>query len=183
MLRQASEYLNDHAPEPQVETRASSWFLRLGQAFAAGGPDCGYLPPSSDAVYEGELFEIEKRLLPEIVEGHVAVIVGRGAAHTLKGRPGVISVFLHAPERWRVERVQQVYGIADRSAAQRMVQDSDRDRARFVRAIAGVEWTDVRGYDLAVDTAAVGLEAAIDLVVRAAQARGLEDVPSVGPAL
>src|SRR3954453_7247463 len=64
MLRNAAEYLLPQSAEGQVVTGASSsCFPRLGQAFASGPLDCGYIPPSSDAVYEGELFDIEQRLL------------------------------------------------------------------------------------------------------------------------
>ena len=171
MLRNAAEYLRPQSAEQQLETRASSWFTRLGEAFARGGPDCGYVPPSSDAVYEGELFDIEQRLLLDIMKDHAAVIVGRGAAQTLRGRPGVLAVLVHAPEPWRIARVQQVYGLADPRAAERMVHGSDRDRASFVEAIGGGEWTDARGYDLAVDTAALGFEPAVEIIVRAVRAR------------
>jgi hypothetical protein len=172
MLRHAAEYLRAHDAQEHIDSAESNWWSRLGQALALGVPDCNYVPPSADAVYyEGELFDIEKRIIKEVVEGHAAVIVGRGAAQTLRGRAGVVSVFLHAPEPWRVERVQQVYGIADQRAAQRMVREADRARARFIHAAAGVEWTDVHAYDLAADTAALGFEAVVDLILRAVPAR------------
>jgi len=167
MLRHAAEYLRSHDPDEQVNPDRSSWWWRFGEALALGGPDCRYVPPPSDAVYEGELFEIQKRVMRELVEGHVAVIVGRGAAQVLRGRAGVLSVFLHAPESWRIARVQQIYGLTDQRAAQRMVHDSDRDRARFIRALTGNDWTDVRDYDLTVDTATIGIDAVVDLIVRA----------------
>jgi cytidylate kinase len=171
MLRHAAEYLHSHPANEQVEVSAPEWWSRLGEAFGLGGPDCGYLPPSPAVVYEGDLFEIEKRLIQEIVTTHAATIVGRGAAQTLRGRPSVISVFLHAPEPWRVERVQHVYSITDRRGAQQMVRDSDKDRAKFIRALAGVDWTDIRAYDLALNTASLGFEAAVDLIMRAVGAR------------
>jgi cytidylate kinase len=170
MLRDAAEYL--HTQDPAREEEAvGSWWARLGQTFALGTPDAPYHPPPSDATYEGELFDIQKRIVREVVEGHAGVIVGRGAAQTLRGRVGVVSVFLHAPEAWRVARVREVYALPSESDAQRMVRESDRARARFIRAIAGCEWTDVRGYDLTLDTAALGFDAAIDVIVRAVEAR------------
>ena len=174
MLHDAAEYLHIHDPDEKIEP-TSSWWSRLGQTLALGAPDVGYVPPTSDATYEGELFEIEKRIIREVVEGQVepepTVIVGRGAAQTLRGRTCVVSVFLHAPEPWRVDRVKQIYGLPDESAAQRMVHDSDRARGRFIKAIAGVDWTDVHTYDVALDTAALGFEAAVDIIVRAVNAR------------
>ena len=70
-----------------------------------------------------------------------------------------------------MKRVQQIYRVADQRDAQQMVRDSDRDRSRFIHALCGMDWTDVRAYDLAVDTAAMGVEAAVDLIVRAVEAR------------
>jgi cytidylate kinase len=171
MLRDAAEYRRLHDSSAQVATADSSWWSRLGQAFAMAGPDSGYVPPSPESVYEGDRFEIEERLIQEIVAEHTAVIVGHGAAQVLRGRAGVLSVFLHAPEPWRIKRVQQIYRLADLRDAQQLVRDSDRDRAKFIQAKGGVSWTDVRGYDLAVDTAAIGLEATVDLIVRAVSAR------------
>lgn len=167
LLRLAAEYLRTSS-EP-VETPPSSWWSRLGQAFASGDADCGYVPPLSDAVYEGELFDIEQRLLAEIVDEQDAVIVGRGAAQSLRGRRGVVSVFLHAPDAYRVERLQRVYQLRDATAARRSMEGSDADRARFIRSLTNAEWTDARLYDLTVDTASVGLDRTADLIVQLAQ--------------
>lgn len=170
MLRDAAEYLREHASPAESEQTGASWWSRISQAFAMGGPDSRCAPPSVESVYEGDLFDIEERLLREIVDDQAAVIVGRGAAQKLKGRTGLLSVFLHAPEPWRVGRVQDVYKLADRRAAQQMVHESDRSRARFIQTLGEVAWTDARGYDLALDTAAVTLDGAVNLIVEAARA-------------
>ena len=170
MLRIAAEYLQDHDSPAQREQADSSWWSRISQAFALGAPDTHCAPPSVESVYEGDLFMVEERLLREIVDDEATVVVGRGAAQTLRGRTGVLSVFLHAPEPWRISRIQDVYRLADRRAAQQMVHESDRARARFIQSLGEVGWTDVRGYDLALDTAAVTLEEAVNLIVEAARA-------------
>ena len=127
--------------------------------------------------YEGELVGIENRLIREIVDDHVAVIVGRGAAQMLRGLPGVVTVFVHAPEQRRVERVQEVYKTADRAEALRMVRKSDQERTRFIRRMAEAEWTDPRCYDLAINSMSLGFEAAVDLIVRSVIARSAEATP------
>ena len=166
LLRAAAEYLNDHeSHSPQDRQRAASWLERLGAFFASGSPDTGYVPPPATAVYDGDVVGIENRLIREIADAHAAVIVGRGAAQILRARPGVVTVFVHAPESWRVDRVQQVYQIADRAQALRMVQLSDRERTRFIRRTADVEWADLRGYDLAIDAMAVGLDGAVAAII------------------
>jgi CMP/dCMP kinase len=172
LLRDAAEFLHkDESSRTPRQREETSWWARLGNACALGGPEMLYVPPAPAAVYEGDLFEREDRLIREIVADHVAVIVGRGVAQLLRGRREVVAVFVHAPERWRADRIRQVYGVADPAAALRMVQESDRERARFVRRLAGVDWTDARHYDLAIDTAATGFGAAVDVIVRAVAAR------------
>jgi cytidylate kinase len=168
MLHDAAEYLRLQelqASPAEAAAAESSWWSRLGLAFAMGAPDSAYLTPS-DSTYEGERFEIEGRLIREIGAEHPAVILGHGAAQLLKGDAGVLSVFLHAPEAWRIDRVRTLYKLEDPGAAVQLVRDSDRDRGEFVQAMSGVSWTDVRAYDVALDTAAIGLEAAIDTIVR-----------------
>src|SRR5215510_15633019 len=130
MLRIVAEYLSDQRSKKD-EPPADSWFDRLGTFFALGSLETGYVPPSPTVLYEGELIGIENRLIREIVDDHVAVIVGRGAAQMLRGRPGVVTVFVHAPEQWRVDRVQQVYKTADHAQALGMVRESDQKRTRF----------------------------------------------------
>jgi cytidylate kinase len=167
MLRDASEYLSTKETEEQAAEAAGSWWSRLGKTFALGGPDCGYVPPTTEAVYEGELFEIQKRIIAEVCEGEASVVVGRGAAQSLHGRRGVVTAFLHAPEAWRIERVQELYGL-DAAKARKDVHDSDRDRRQFIRALADIDWTDARAYDISLDTSTLGFEATIDLLARAA---------------
>ena|SRR5436190_22536114 len=130
LLRDAAEYLHHHdSSQPASREAESSWWARLGNACSLGGPEGIYVPPSATGVYEGDVFAREDCLIREIVDEHVAVIVGRGAAQILRGCREVVTVFVHAPEQWRADRIQQVYGIVDRGSALRMVQDSDRDRA------------------------------------------------------
>jgi cytidylate kinase len=174
MLHDAAEYLRlQGLQESPAETAAaeSSWWSRLGEAFAMGAPDSGYVAPSAESAHEGERFGIAERLIREIAAAHPAVIVGHGAAQVLRGHAGVLSVFLYAPEASRIARAQQLYRLEDPGAAEQMVRDSDRDRAGFIQAISGVSWTDACAYDLAIDTAAIGLEPTIDLIVRTVRVR------------
>src|SRR5262249_35310240 len=126
MLREAPEYLRPHDPPGKIEPHPS-WWGRPGDTLSLRAPQARHAPSSSDASYEGELFEIEKRIIQRIVEGQIAaeptVIVGRGAAQMLRGRTCVLSVFLHAPEAWRIDRAKQVHSLTDTNAAAKMVRD------------------------------------------------------------
>lgn len=165
MLRAASEYLQEHDPNlERVEEQMGTWWATMAGALAMGGMSgLGMLP--MDTVREAEVAHVERRIIQEIAERHPSVIVGRAAGHVLKGRPGVVSVFLHAPEPWRIERVAQRTGVTP-AKAKDAVRESDRHRASFMRALTGTDWTDARQYDLVINTATIGVDRATDLVLQ-----------------
>ena len=114
LLRHAAEFLQAQDDRAGARATTGSWWSRIGEAMAMGATSFTHAPPSLAALSEGELLGIEERLLNEIAEHGRAVIVGCGAAQMLKGRPGVISVFLHAPSSWRHARVCELYGLMAR---------------------------------------------------------------------
>ena len=164
MLRAASESLQEHDPNlERVEEKMGTWWATMAGALAMGGMSgLGMLPV--DTVREAEVAHVERRIIQELAERHPSVIVGRAAGHVLKDRPGVVSVFLHAPEEWRIERVAQRTGLPS-GKAKDAVRESDRHRASFMRSLTGTDWTDARQYDLVIDTSTAGLVRATDLVV------------------
>ena len=165
MLHDAAAYLRVHDPNlERVGERIDTWWSTMAGAIAMGGlSGLGMLPV--DTMREADMAHIERRIIEEIAQQHPAVIVGRGAGHVLKGRPGVLTVFLHAPEAWRIDRVAQHTGVTP-AKARDAVRESDRHRASFMRAFTGTDWTDARQYDLAIDTSALGIEAATNLVLQ-----------------
>ena len=170
MLHDASEYLRVHDPNlERVGERIDTWWSTMAGAIAMGGlSGLGMLPV--DTMREADVAHIERRIIEEIAQQHPAVIVGRGAGHVLKGRPGVVNVLFHAPEAWRIERVAQHTGVTP-AKARDAVRDSDRHRGSFMRALTGTDWTDARQYDLAIDTSTMGIETATALVLQLVPAR------------
>jgi len=168
LLRHAAEFLQARDDQAGAAPAAGSWWARLGEAMGIGSGGFTHAPPALESLQEHQLLGIEQRLLGEIADHGDAVIVGCGAAQALKGRPGVLSVFLHAPAAWRITRVQQVYGI-DRTAAEQAVRESDRNRARFIEQLTGAPWTHAGSHHVSVDTSLLGVDGAVALVLAAAE--------------
>lgn len=103
------------------------------------------------------------------------VIVGRGAAFILEPSGG-LGVRVVAPLEHRVARVAASDGIP-LEAARETVMKIDRERAEWVRRRFGRAIDDPAAYDLVVNTKALGLEAASE-VVREALERKLARVDS-----
>lgn len=180
--------------EPLDEHAAGFW-ARIGMLLAQGAPDTPFIPPTLPSVSEADLFEIERQVIVRIAGKGNAVIVGRGAAHILTGRDGqdphardagrgpgtLIRVFLHAPVEARVALAMTEYDLTDHAAAAVVLRDSDRARAQFVRSITGRDWCDATLYDLCIDTAAIGLDRSVDLIVDLAQRKPVSPLPPMTP--
>jgi cytidylate kinase len=157
ILREAARRLG-HSEEVLLgqEERISPLWEKILRAFSPGAPEAHYVPPPVPLVLDKELFQAEAKIIREVSDLYDAIIVGRGAVHILKGRPGLVHVFLHAAKEFRIRRIMEVYGLSDPGQARSMIERSDAQRAAFVQSMAGAGWTDARNYHLCVDTSIVG---------------------------
>ena len=58
-----------------------------------------------------------------------------------------------------------LHGLPDERQAKALIEQTDRERERFIKEIAGSGWTDARNYDLCIDTGQVSEETADQLVM------------------
>ncbi len=96
-----------------------------------------------------------------------AVIVGRGGAFVLKDEPDALHVHVYASFRYRVASVMRSENLGQ-AAAERLVQETDRERARYIKNLFKAEWESLRHYHLLVDCGRLGHTAAVELIVHAA---------------
>ncbi len=182
ILARAAQTLNVGTDDVEpLEERVRGFWERLGTLFAQASPDAPYLALPQVSVSGSELFAVEREIIETLAEHGGAVIVGRGAAHILSGRPDVIRVFLHAPFSMRVALAIKEYELTDRELAEAMVRSSDAQRARFVRTLTGRDWCDATLYDVSLNTATAGLERAVDLVIDMIQRPADPTRPDVRP--
>jgi len=154
----------DRAELEGLEERVTSLWSRMAGVLAWGAPEAAYVPPPMPSLYEDDLFAVESRIIREIASREDAVFVGRGAAWLLRSEAGLLTVFLHAPEAVRVERVMRNYGITERAAAVELVRESDRQRSRFLESLGGLSWLDLARYHVSLDTGAIGLDDAAAVI-------------------
>ncbi|HOD36527.1 MAG TPA: cytidylate kinase-like family protein [Syntrophales bacterium] len=166
ILREAAKKLGTDVRQlEEIDGRASSLLMNIVRSFGMGAPEAISQPPPTLPVYERDLFDLQSRIIREMADQYDAVIIGRGAFHVLRGRAGVIHVFVHAPEEFRVGRVMKVRNITDFKSARTLVRESDQRRKKFIRDMTGSDWMDARNYHLCVDTSAVGLSACVEMIV------------------
>jgi CMP/dCMP kinase len=167
ILREAAKKLGrDVRLLEEVDGRSSSLLKSIVRSFGMGSPEAISQPPPAYPVYEKDLFEVQSRVIREIAVQYDAVIIGRGAFHTLRGHPGAIHVFVHAPEAFRVSRVMKVQKITDFNEARTLVRESDQRRRKFIRDMTGSDWMDARNYHLCIDSSLAGFPACVEMIVK-----------------
>jgi cytidylate kinase len=98
-----------------------------------------------------------------------AMIVGRGGQMILRRRPGVLHVQFVGKFENRVYNICQREDVKWREAAHRLRQ-ADEERAGYLRRFYGVDWLDPGLYDLVLNTDQIPDEAAVSMIVLAAEA-------------
>jgi cytidylate kinase len=160
ILKRAAETLGVAEEDVEaLEERVESVWQRLGPMFWV--PLAAPAIPAAPMVTGSALFEAESTIIQALASREDVVIVGRGGAHLLKNRPGVISVYVHAAQPFRIERIARTAGVEPATAAS-MIQRSDRERAAFHRSLAQRDWCDTRQYDLCADTSTLGIDNVTD---------------------
>ena len=175
ILEQAARLLGKSDREIEgLEERVASLWGRVASILALGAPEAPYVVPAVLPLEEEDLFLVESRIIREIASREDAVIVGRGASWLLRDHPGVVTAMLHAPEEWRVAQLMDRRGLTDAAKARELVRQSDHQRRRFIESLRGGAWLDPSCYHLCIDTSAVGLDRAVELLAGLVRGRAAQ---------
>ncbi len=161
--RAARRLKKDEASLGELEEGSSGFIENLFRTFALGTPET--YTPKERPVYDRDLFNLESKIISDIVDGHNVVIMGRGGFHLLKGRPKTIHLFVHAPRDYRVGQVMEADRTVDLREAQVKVDESDRRRGKYIRDMTGVEWADARNYHITIDPSVIGASNALRMAI------------------
>ncbi len=173
ILGQAAQLLGRHEEDLQeLDERVANAWVRLTRHLSLGPPDALFTPPRpASSVYEEDLFRIERQVMREAAARENCVIVGRASPIVLRDHPGVVRLFVHAPEAWRADTLMTAMEGHDRQEIIDLIRRTDRERARFVQAVCGCDWTSACHYDLSLNPARLGLDPAVDLVAEVVRNR------------
>lgn len=151
-----------------AEDASPSMGERMLRGLELGTPE---LRPTEGETFEQACLREVQEAVREYASHGNAVILGRGASSVLGPRDGVLRVFLHAPRDWRIERISELSGV-ERKVAQAEVDRIDRSRRDYMRDNYEVDWASASSYDLCVNTASIGGDAAASLIESAVRSRG-----------
>lgn len=121
-------------------------------------------PDSSDFTSEENLFNYQAKIIKELAERDEAcIIIGRCADFILKGRPNVLRLFVWADKETNINNAISVFGF-DRKEAEKQVEKINRERSTYYKIHTGLEWSDVRNYDLCLNTSGLGFDKCLEII-------------------
>lgn len=135
--------------------------LGMGTTVSSFEDFSAYLP-------DDKIQNIVADVIRETAEKTPCVIIGRCADYILRGRPGMLSVFIHAAHDVRTQRVARRHNLEE-DAARSLVRKTDRSRANYYSFYTDREWGDVENFHLAIDAGRFGVEDAADVIIAAAK--------------
>ena len=161
--------ISPDAPEAKGES-PGGWWARLANVSAMSF----YADPSLAAVHPPEQLvrERSEKRLREIAEGSGGVILGRAAALVLADVPTALHVRLDGPVEARIAAAMEQHGISAEEAKQNR-KINDEARTRYVRQAYRADPNAAEHYHLVINTGALGWDAAEELIMVAAAARGI----------
>jgi cytidylate kinase len=154
-----------------IEERVPTLAERIADAFALGSPEVVSaslttpLPPT-----EERLLEVTRRMIDDTLARGPAVLVGRGAQAFLESREDALHILCCAPSFALVARVAEREHIS-REEAEALVKEKNRQRAQYVKRHWSREWLAPEHYHLCINTAWLGIETAVELVLVVARER------------
>lgn len=151
VLRRAAETLGvEEATLERTRERVSTFWERFFGSLSFGPPEGTYAPPPLP--YDDRaLFECQTAILKEMAAREDCLIVGYGGAYVLPRHARMVNFFFHAPVRFRVRRVAEIYKVEEERARE-MIEESDRLRARYFKEMTGRDWACADNYHVCVDT-------------------------------
>lgn len=119
----------------------------------------GYSNAPGDVIAQMQFEYLRERA----AAGDSFVVVGRCAEEILKDYPGLVSIFVLADTRFKVERTM-AHGDISRAQAQALLELRDRKRKMYHNQYCKGKWGHARCYHICVNSAKLGIDGTAGLL-------------------
>lgn len=152
--------LSEHLFDGFDEKPTNSFLYSLVMGVQSGASTyCRY----GDVTGSDNIFRIQAQVIRQIADKGPCVIVGRCADYILREYENLVSVFVHADMEQRTARIMKRYNLKEKNAED-YINKTDKRRNSFYNFYTNRIWGSVENYNLAIDTAQVGIKNAAEII-------------------
>lgn len=112
-----------------------------------------------------QIYQAQYDTIRKVGEKGGCVIVGRAADYILRDLSNVTSVFIHASEKYRIERIVEYEHVSEQKAKE-IITKADKRRASYYNFQTDKKWADVSSYNLSLDTSDIGIDGCVSVIRR-----------------
>jgi cytidylate kinase len=157
--------VEEAAVEASTEKLTSFWEKLFG-GLTVLPPESSYTPPPVRTFTDEELFQRQVEALKFIAAREDCVIVGYGGAFVLPHHGRTVNLYFHAPLKFRMRRLIEIYSLAGAHEARQMIEESDEMRKRYFARMTDLDWTCADNYHLCIDTSIYPLPELAERLIR-----------------
>ena len=110
-----------------------------------------------------DLFIKESELIKEVANNESCVIIGRCADFILKDKENILKVFVTSSMEDKIARATTYYGL-DKEKAKKEIGRINKLRANHYKYYTENDWKDSSNYDICINSDAIGVENAANLI-------------------
>lgn len=156
----------------KVDERATNSLL---YTLAMGSNLFGMVPGSSLSLpLNDKLFVLQSSIIRQKAEEESCVMIGRCADYVLREVPERLAVFIYADIEQRKRRVATRHGVTEGQAID-LINKTDRRRASYYNFYTGGKWGKFDNYDIAINSAYLGIEGTARVIADMAREKMKED--------
>ena len=109
------------------------------------------------------LYDYQSEIITELAHRESCIIVGRCVNYILRNNPDAINVFVHAPIGFKLKRASSKHYMPENELRNYLAKVDER-KADYYFKYTGCEWTDIKNYDLSLDTSKLGISGCVELI-------------------
>lgn len=111
------------------------------------------------------LFGYQAEIIRKLAETESCVIVGKCADYILKDYKNVVSIYIEAPREFCYPRIMEKMQVSEQEA-HKLIEKTDKYRADYYKYYThGNYWTNPVNYDMTLNSARIGIDTCVDMVV------------------
>ena len=119
---------------------------------------------NDDLLTNDKLFSIQSKVIRDIGKKGSCVIVGRCSDYILREEKNLTRIYFHADTEFRIKRIMELYNLSEKEAKTSIIK-ADKKRNNYYNYYTGNEWTDLKNYDIIINSSKTGVENTISTVV------------------
>lgn len=120
-------------------------------------------PNDKDFTSDENLFALQAKFIEELARKESCVVIGRCSNYVLRNQPNVLSVFIHAPHDFRMEKSLEKIGGGEKEV-EKFLQKDDKRKQEFCKRFTGWDWQDATRYDLCLNSEKLGYEECVNVI-------------------